>query len=61
MMKVKNEEETANSINKEKQLELGLPVERYNKEIKRKIEELLEKNLYNDLKSVIIERLPKLS
>ena len=41
--------------------EVGLPVERYNHEIKRKIEELIDRNMENDFKSVMAERLPALT
>lgn len=40
--------------------ELGQPVEKYNEEVKQKIQDLLEKNLNDDLREVILQRLPSI-
>jgi hypothetical protein len=40
--------------------ELGQPVEKYNEEVKQKIQELLEKNISEDLREVILQRLPSI-
>ena len=36
-------------------------MERYNHEIKKKIEELIDKNMENDLKNVMSDRLPAIA